>query len=80
MKNIKTLAIGCVLAAGLLTGCGRNNNQNEGAADSSEVNNNTYGTETSESDMGSGGTVDTTASGQPQDTVQGTTTNGNKDM
>lgn len=80
MKNIKVVLFGCLLAAGMVTGCGRNNNQNEGAADSGEVNNNTYGTEYSESDMGSGGTVDTTASGQPADTVQGSTTRGEKDM
>lgn len=79
MKNIKVIIAGCLLAAGIITGCGRNNNQSEGAADATEANN-TNGSEYSESDMSSGGTVDTTASGKPADTVQGTTTNGNKDL
>ncbi len=74
MKNLKSILFLALLTAGMLVSCGRNNNQSEGAADSSEpametdVNNN-------DGNMGPGTDTDTISTST--DTVQGTTTNGN---
>lgn len=76
--KMKNLLLTSLLVAGLsLTSCGRNNNQNEGAADANEANGDAYGTESPADNQYSGSVSDEgTDAGMATDTVQRTTTQG----
>lgn len=76
--KMKNLLLTSLFVAGLcFTSCGRNNNQNEGAADANEANGDTYGTESPGDNQYSGSASDEgTDAGMATDTVQRTTTQG----
>lgn len=77
----RMLALGVLCAGMAIVSCRGNSNESEAAADASEANGTSSGTEApaANEDSGSMNTTDEGA-GMATDTVQGTTTNGNSSM